>query len=106
MGTEQSDASQTADRGPPSDGGLWTELLLRARQGDRAALVDLFGRAEEEIWRHAYRILGDAHEADEVVNETFLKVWQSLPDYDPARGASGRTWIYTIAERRALDHRR
>ncbi len=86
--------------------GLWTTLLLDAQKGEPGALVKLFELAEPELWRFVHALLGDAHEADEVVNETFAKVWQKLQDYDPARGASGRTWLYTIAERRALDHRR
>jgi RNA polymerase sigma-70 factor (ECF subfamily) len=87
------------------EGSLWTALLLRAQHGDEGALVRLFEVAEDEIWKRAYVLLGDGHEADEVVNETFAQVWKNLKDYDPARSA-GRTWLYTIAERRALDHRR
>jgi RNA polymerase sigma-70 factor (ECF subfamily) len=91
---------------PAADDGLWTDLLLKAQKGDEAALVRLFAEAEPVIWRLAYALLGDPHEADEVVNETFLKLWKKLATYDPERGASGRTWVYLIAERRARDHRR
>lgn len=50
----------------------------------------------------AYRLLGDMGDAEDVVQDAFLAVWQSLDRYDPARGTP-RTWLLSIVRNRALD---
>lgn len=80
------------------------ELVARARSGDVdafGALVERHGRA---VGRAARAALGDAAEADDVAQETFVKAWHELPRF---RGESSvRTWLLTIAWRRAIDRRR
>lgn len=50
----------------------------------------------------AYRVLDDAAEAEEVVQEAFLAAWRAGQTYDPARG-SARTWLLTLVRNRAID---
>src|SRR5690349_1389522 len=56
------------------------------------------------LYRLAYRLTGDAHEAEDVVQDTFRSAWQSWARFDAARG--GRAWLAAILRRRAADRRR
>lgn len=59
-----------------------------------------------EIYRFAFRVLGDAGLAQDAVQETFLRAWQSARHYDPGL-ASLRTWLFAIARNVVIDlHRR
>jgi RNA polymerase sigma-70 factor (ECF subfamily) len=94
-----------AGNGDPLTRGIrWTMLLTRARRGDRGAFEALMGEAEPSIWLFAYQVVGDASLADDVLAETFEKVWLNLPGYHEGL-SNARTWIYLIAHRVALDYR-
>lgn len=54
------------------------------------------------LYRVAYRMLGDAHNAEDVIQETFRSAWVSRHLYDPAR--SERAWLLGILRRRVADH--
>ncbi len=83
-----------------SDADELTDLLLSARDGDRAALASVIRSMQPEVWRMASHLVAPG-DADDVTQETFLQVWRSLPRY---RGdASARTWILTIARRTCVD---
>lgn len=80
------------------------ELVRLARAGDTAAFGDLFDRNHRAVFRAALAALGSAAEADDVTQEAFVTAYQKL---DTFRGdASFRTWLLTIAWRKALDRRR
>jgi RNA polymerase sigma-70 factor (ECF subfamily) len=55
----------------------------------------------DALYRTAYRLMGDAHEAEDVVQETFRSVWTSRERYEPGRG--DRAWLLAILRRRAAD---
>lgn len=60
----------------------------------------LFAELRAPVYKLCYRMLGDRHEAEDAVQETFLAVYRGLPGF---RGeASPRTWVYRIALRCAL----
>jgi RNA polymerase sigma-70 factor (ECF subfamily) len=54
------------------------------------------------LYRVAYRLLGDAHDAEDVVQDTFRSAWTSRHLYD--RGRSERAWLIAILRRRVADH--
>lgn len=79
-------------------------LVDRARGGDRQAFERLVERHRERVYRIAFRVLGQAEAAEEVLQETFLIVHQKLEGF---RGeARFSTWLYRIAMNAALMHRR
>ena len=54
------------------------------------------------LYRVAFRLVGDAHAAEDVVQETFRSAWTSRDLYDPSR--SERAWLLAILRRRVADH--
>jgi RNA polymerase sigma-70 factor (ECF subfamily) len=81
---------------------LSDELLVeRVTAGDVAAFAVIFDRYARPIYALAAHMLGPA-EADEVVQEVFLRLWQRVHQFDPARG-SLRVWLMAVARHRTLD---
>ncbi|AEG34719.1 RNA polymerase, sigma-24 subunit, ECF subfamily (plasmid) [Thermus thermophilus SG0.5JP17-16] len=76
-------------------------LLCRVALGDEEALLALYRRYAPRVHGLARRILRDGHEAKDVVQETFLRIWNQAERFDPALGRPA-TWILTIAHRLAL----
>lgn len=71
------------------------ELVERARAGERAAFDQLVERYQRRLLRLVLRLLRDQAEAEDVVQETFLKAYRALPRF---RGESAfYTWLYRIA---------
>jgi RNA polymerase sigma-70 factor, ECF subfamily len=65
------------------------------------ALVDEHGPA---LYRIAYRLVGDRHEAEDMVQEAFRSAWKSRHCYEPGRG--DRAWLASILRRRIVDRMR
>jgi RNA polymerase sigma-70 factor (ECF subfamily) len=80
------------------------DLVERARDGERAAFGELARRYRPRIYALALHLTGDAHEADDVAQETFLRAYKRLADFRAA--AEFYTWIYRIAVNLALNARR
>jgi RNA polymerase sigma-70 factor (ECF subfamily) len=73
--------------------------------GSHAALAELFDRHAAAVFRASFRLLGQRLEAEEVVQETFLALWNRAEQFDPALG-SLRAWLMTIGRNRAIDRLR
>ena len=77
-------------------------LLARLSNGEPAALTEFYDLYAGLVNGLALRILRDATEAEDVVQEVFVQVWRQAERYDPSRG-SAEAWLCTIARSRALD---
>jgi len=77
------------------------EWVAAAQAGDQAAFAKLVERFQRDVYGKAYSILKNHLDADDVVQETFLRVYRALPGF---RGESSfRTWLITITTRQALN---
>lgn len=80
------------------------ELVERLKKGDSRAFDDLFRRHREAAYRIAFRLLGNAEDALDVVQESFIHVLRGIGSF---RGQSSfKTWLYRIVTHAALDWRR
>jgi RNA polymerase sigma-70 factor, ECF subfamily len=80
------------------------ELVLRVGEGDVAAYRELVKRYAAKLARFAERLLRDSSEAEDVVQETFVKLWQHARDYSPK--ARVTTWLHRITHNLAVDRLR
>jgi RNA polymerase sigma-70 factor (TIGR02960 family) len=77
------------------------QLLARARAGDEDAFRELIDPYRRELQAHAYRIVGSAHDAEDLLQDTLLAAWRGLDRFEER--ASVRAWLYRIATNRSLD---
>ncbi len=77
-------------------------LLLQIAQGDQDAFARMYDLLSPRVFGLILRVLVDRSQSEEVLQEVFLEVWQSAGRFAPNRG-QGRSWILTIAHRRAVD---
>ncbi|MBX5478621.1 MAG: sigma-70 family RNA polymerase sigma factor [Pyrinomonas methylaliphatogenes] len=78
------------------------ELVRAIAQGDERALAAFYDRYASILFGLLLRILNDRSEAEDVLQEVFLQVWQEAERFDGARGRPF-TWLVTIARSRAID---
>lgn len=79
-------------------------LVAMARDGNRNAFAELVERYKGKIYHLAYRMLGNNQEAEDVVQDTFMRIYEHLDRYDNAHKFS--TWIYRIATNLCIDRLR
>src|ERR1700740_1484119 len=77
-------------------------LIGAVAKGDRAACERLYAATRAKLYGVLLRILGKPELAEEVMQETYLKVWKMADTFDPALG-SPITWMVAIARNRAID---
>jgi RNA polymerase sigma-70 factor (ECF subfamily) len=78
------------------------ELMARVAAGDSAAFERLYDRYAPVVLGLVVRIVQDQAEGEEVLQETFWKVWTQADTFDPAKGLF-KGWLFSIARRQALD---
>ena len=71
------------------------ELMVRCRNGDMSAFELLVSRYKDAILNFIYRSIGDYHRAEDLSQETFLRVFKSAIRYEPR--AQFKNWLYRIA---------
>src|SRR5215217_4243037 len=67
------------------------ELIRRVAEGDDRALSELYDRYSRPVYATGTRLLGDAHLAEELVQDAFMSIWRAAGSFDPGR-ASFATW--------------
>jgi RNA polymerase sigma-70 factor (ECF subfamily) len=77
------------------------DLLRRCARGDAAAYADLVERLEKPLVNFILRFVGERHAAEDLFQETFVRVVRNLGEFRP--DATLSTWIYTIARNLSLD---
>lgn len=80
-------------------------LIQRTQAGDQQAFAALFDQYKNLVYRTAVLLLDDSDDADEALQEVFLKVYRSLSSYQPEKGAF-TTWLYRITTNHCLNQRR
>jgi RNA polymerase sigma-70 factor, ECF subfamily len=99
----------STERGPFLNGsGLTSQtdeaLAKRAQSGSLPCFVELLSRFEDRVFNFALRRVNSAADAEDVTQDTFLRAWQNIRQYQSKYRFS--TWLFTIASRLAADHHR
>lgn len=84
-----------------SPGDADAELVTRAAEGDATAYRELVARHAARLHQYALRLTRNAHEAEDILQEAWLRVWQRAGDYEPT--ARVTTWLHRIVHNLAVD---
>jgi RNA polymerase sigma-70 factor (ECF subfamily) len=86
----------------PSIGSAGQQRLIEAaRGGDQDAYRRLIDSHRTELHAHCYRMLASVHDAEDALQDTFVRAWRGLPRFEGR--SSLRTWLYTIATNSCLN---
>jgi len=81
------------------------ELVERLQRRDAQALADLYDRYGRLVYALILRIVKDTGIAEDLVQETFLRVWNRVQGFDAKKGSIG-PWLLAVARNRAIDYLR
>lgn len=81
------------------------DLMQRVALDDQGAIEDLYDRFGSLVYRMAYQSMPSRADADDVVQEVFVRLWRTAGRYDPKRAALV-TWVMLIARRHMVDRLR
>jgi RNA polymerase sigma-70 factor, ECF subfamily len=85
-----------------ADGADIDLIVGRIARGDAQAFERLYDELSAAVYGLARRVVRDPSRAEDVSQDVFLEVWRKAPRFDPALGRA-KTWVMTIAHRRAVD---
>jgi RNA polymerase sigma-70 factor (ECF subfamily) len=77
------------------------ELVTRAQQGSEKAYRELLGRYQRPVFSIIYRMIRDREQAEDLAQETFVRVFNNIDRYDPRYKFS--SWIFKIATNLTID---
>ncbi|HXA15097.1 MAG TPA: sigma-70 family RNA polymerase sigma factor [Opitutaceae bacterium] len=80
-------------------------LLQRMARGERAAFADLYDRFSRPLYAAALRILGDARETEDIMQDVFIALWEKSGTFSAERGTAF-SWAVTLTRHRAIDRLR
>lgn len=95
QGMEDRTARQSQDR----------QLMVRIAQGDQLAFSALYDRLSGPLYSMAIKMLGDASEAEDVLQEACLQIWRRSATYDPER-SSVFSWAILLTRGKLIDRLR
>jgi RNA polymerase sigma-70 factor, ECF subfamily len=95
-------AELPGDRPRATQGADLAALLAKVARGDEAAFAAVYDQIGGLVFGLARRIVKDPAQSEEVTQEVLLEVWRSASRFDPVQG-SARSWLMTMAHRRAVD---
>lgn len=98
------DATLESAAAAGGDDAAVASLVDRARLGDTSAFAGVVALFEKRTFHFVMRIVSNAHDAEDVTQDTFVKAWHALPRFRATH--SFRAWLFTIARRTALNHLR
>lgn len=78
-----------------------TDFDTAIRNGDRSTFDAAVDRHRKELQIHCYRMLGSLHDAEDMVQETFLRAWEKRSTFEGR--STLRAWLYSIATNASLD---
>jgi RNA polymerase sigma factor (sigma-70 family) len=78
------------------------QLMTLAARGDVSAFEQLYDRYSAALFGVVLKVVNDQARAEEVLQDTFVKIWRSVNSYDPAKGRPF-TWMLNIARNTAID---
>jgi RNA polymerase sigma-70 factor, ECF subfamily len=81
------------------------QLIRRMAGGDRDALAELYDRLSRPLYATARHILNDSAEAQDVVHDVFIALWENAASFDSGRGAAF-SWAVTLTRNRSIDRLR
>jgi len=81
------------------------DLVLRLQKRDPQALADLYDRYGRLVYSLILRVVRDAGIAEDLVQETFLRVWNRVQGFESGKGSIG-PWLLAVARNRAIDYLR
>ncbi len=81
------------------------EIVMRLQRRDPQALAELYDRYGRLVYSLILRVVRDGALAEDLVQETFLRVWNRAQGFDAQRGALG-PWLLAVARNRAIDYLR
>ena len=77
------------------------DIIVRCQRGEKTAFRGVVLAYQRMVFSLTLKLLCDEEEAKDMVQETFIRVWQRMGEYDTQKNFA--TWIYTIATRLCLD---
>ncbi len=83
----------------------YKKLVKEAVKGDKNAYGELYKIFLDRIYRFVYYLVNDEFLAEDITQNTFLKAWNGLKNFSPAKGTF-QSYLYTIARNLVIDHQR
>ena len=116
IGWAVADAHRPADRNPrgrmtlpavvqlPSDDreAVDARLMQGVARGDQQAFAEIYKRFSPPLYATALRIVRDAAEAQDIVHDAFVAIWEKAASFDTTRGTAF-SWVVTLVRNRAID---
>lgn len=82
------------------------DLINLAQKGDEQAFGEIYDIWATKVYRFVYVKVKNAHTAEDLTSEVFLKAWEKIHQYKPQKDAKFSTWLYTVARNTIIDYYR